>query len=214
MAKNESAEETYAYFSTLDGNQHIASEFALSSINNLIDKFGIKSVLELGLGIGSICYSIHRHSEQNNIHIRYAGTESNAFCLEALPEYLKSYFNTVELYSNLDQIPKEKSFDLIIIDGKEDNLEQVKSLLTKHGIVLIEGDRLQQLEIIRKTFPSSNYARIISLYKNPDYGPFSSKDWCGGVQLIFTHPTFKQKVYYYYLKIATSIKYKLRTITK
>jgi hypothetical protein len=211
---DKSAVETYKYFSALDGNQHIASEFALSFINKLIGNFQIKSVLELGLGIGSICYSIHDFCKRKAIKIKYAGTESNTFCLGVLPDYLKEYFNGLQVYPNLDQIPNENTFELVIIDGKEENLEKVKSLITKHGIVLIEGDRLPQLEIIKKTFPKSNYVRVISLSKNPDYGPFSSNYWCGGVQLIFIHPTFKQKMYYCYLKIATSIKYKLRGLKK
>jgi hypothetical protein len=212
MKKDTSAVETYSYFSGLEGNQHIASEFALSFINKLIGKFQIKSVLELGLGIGSICYSIHDFSKKNAIEMRYTGTESNPFCLGVLPVYLKDYFNALEVYSNLDQIPNDKNFDLVIIDGQEENLNKVKTLIAKHGVIVIEGDRLPQLEIIRKTFHKANYVRVISLYKNPDYGPFSSIYWCGGVQLVFIHPTFKQKIYYYYLKITTPIKYKLRRL--
>jgi len=212
MGRNDSAVVTYKYYSTLEGNQHIASEFALSFINGLIGKFNVQSVLELGLGIGSICYSIHDFCKRNAIQMRYIGTESNPFCLGVLPVYLKDYFKALEIYPNLDQIPNNKNFDLVIIDGKEENLNKVKTLLTRHGVIVIEGDRLPQLEIIRKTFPKANYVRVISLYKNPDYGPFSSNYWCGGVQLVFTHPTFKQQIYYYYLKITTSIKYKLRRL--
>lgn len=210
MAKNKSAFETYKYFSTLEGNQHIASEFALSVINKLIGAFQIKSVLELGLGIGSICYSVHEFYERKPIKIRYTGTESNPFCLSVLPKYLKNHYKDLEVYSNLQQIPNGKRFDLVIIDGKEENLEKISNLISHRGIVLIEGDRLPQLEIIRKVFPKAKYARFVSLYKNPDYGPFSSKDWCGGVQLVFVHPTFRQKIYYLFVKMATSIKYKLR----
>lgn len=210
MTKDKSAVETYQYFSTLDGNQHIASEFALSLINKLIGKFEIKSVLELGLGIGSICYSIHQYSELKAFKIKYVGTESNSFCLSVLSKYLKNYYNSVDVYPNLNSIPKENSFDLIIIDGKEENLEQVKNLLSKNGIILIEGDRMPQLDVIQKSFPGADYVRVISSYKNPDYGPFSSNYWSGGVQLVFRNPTIMQKIYYFYLKISTFIKYKAR----
>jgi len=212
MTKDKSAVETYKYFSTLDGNQYIASEFALSFINHLIGKFQIKSVLELGLGIGSICYSIHDFCERNDIDMRYAGTESNTFCLGVLPVYLKGYFKSLQVYPNLNQIPNDSNFDLVIIDGREENLFNVKRLTTKQGVIVIEGDRQPQLEIIRKTFPKAKYVRVISLSKNPPYGPFSSSHWCGGVQLVFINPSFRQKLYYFYLKISTVIKYKLRKL--
>ena len=210
MVRNKSAVATYKYYSTLEGNQHIASQFALSFINSLFRKFKIQNVLELGLGIGSICYSVHNFCEIKGYKISYSGTESNPFCLGVLPKYLKTYFNTLDLYTNLDQVPTNKKFDLLIIDGKENNLDKVKELTSTHGIILIEGDRLPQLEIIRNVFPKSTIVRVISLTKNPNYGPFSSNHWCGGVQLVFIHPTFIQKIYHFYLKMTTAIKYKLR----
>lgn len=212
MSKDQSAVETYKYFSSLVGNQHIASEFALSFVNNLIGKFQIKSVLELGLGIGSICYSVHEFCNRNAMNIKYIGTESNPFCLSVLPKYLNKYFKTIEIHPNLKHVPKGHRFDLVIVDGQEESLEKVSSLTAQQGIVLIEGDRLPQLEVIRKIFPKAKYTRVISIYKNPVYGPFSSNHWCGGVQLVFTHPTFNQKLYYYNLKFSTAIKYKLRKL--
>ena len=89
MGKDKNAIAAYAYFSTLDGNQHIASEYALRMINRIIGAFGIKSVLELGLGIGSISYSVLDFSSKKNLGIDYTGTESNTFCLGVLPKYLQ-----------------------------------------------------------------------------------------------------------------------------
>lgn len=212
MRIDKSAAATYKYFSTLEGNQHIASLFALSFINKLIGKFQIKSVLELGLGIGSICHSIHHYCERKDIKLNYAGTETNLFCLGVLPEYLKDYFNGLKVYPNLNQMPNQTKFDLVIIDGKEENLIKVKSLIANHAVIVIEGDRLPQLEIIRKTFPGAYYVRVISLLKNPDYGPFSSSHWCGGVQLIFINPTFKQILFYLHRRLLTSINYRLRKV--
>ena len=48
------AKDNYKKFAFIDGNQHIASEYALITILKLIEDFNVKSILEVGLGIGSI----------------------------------------------------------------------------------------------------------------------------------------------------------------
>ncbi|MCV9931244.1 hypothetical protein OIU80_03040 [Flavobacterium sp. LS1R47] len=211
MGKQDIAIETYKYFSSLEGNQHIASEFALKKIVDILENYKIDNILELGLGIGSISYCILEYSDKK---INYIGTESNDFCLNALPKYLKNNFDKVKIVDSLSKVLTTKKFDLIIVDGKDENLLLVKKSISNRGIIVIEGDRIPQLELIKNSFPNSLYVRLISNYKNPDYGPFPSTDWSGGLQLIFTNPNLLQKLNFGYYKIITAIRYRLRIIKK
>jgi hypothetical protein len=212
MGVKNSAIQTYKYFSGLDGNQHIASEFALRKVIKISERYKIKNVLELGLGIGSISYCILNFSKEVNTKINYIGTESNEFCLEVLPKYLKDHFHKIQIFDDLNNVTSKEKFDLVIIDGKDENLLKIKNMISNSGIIIIEGDRIPQLELVRSSFPNSLFTRLISNYKNPYYGPFSASDWCGGIQLIFVNPNFYQKMNFIYYKITTSIKYRLRAI--
>jgi hypothetical protein len=212
MAVKNSAIQTYKYFSGLDGNEHIASEFALKKVIRIIERYKIKNVLELGLGIGSISYCILDFSKVVNSKVNYIGTESNEFCLKVLPKYLKDHFDKIQIFDDLNNVISKEKFDLVIIDGKDENLFKIKNLISNSGIIIIEGDRMPQLELVRNSFPNSLVTRLISKYKNPEYGPFSSSDWCGGIQLVFVNPTLNQKMLFIYYKITTSIKYRLRAI--
>ena len=201
----------YKYFSELEGNQHIASEYGLISILKIVDSFKIKKVLELGLGVGSISYSILRHCDSRKKQVEYTGTEYNEFCLSVLPKYLGKYYGQIQLCRNIDSNPDDTRFDLVIIDGQDENLEKIKAMISNHGIVIIEGDRQPQLTIVRKIFPRSIYTRIISDRKHPVYGPFNS-GWGGGIQLIFINPTIFQFIFYLKQRLYTAIKYRLRVV--
>jgi len=214
MTTDKIAVDAYKYFSSLEGNQHIASEFALKMILKIIAKHKPKAVLELGLGIGSISYSILSFSKMNNQEIVYYGTERNEFCLDALSKYLKEYYTKVKLYSSLSEVPTDIKFDLVIIDGSDENIKKVENCITKNGMIIIEGDRIPQLNILKTIFPKSFYTRVISNYKNPNYGPFSSENYSGGLQLIFINPNLKQKIDFWKYKIYTSLNYKKRALKK
>jgi len=214
MKSDKIAIDSYKYFSNLEGNQHIASEFALKIILKIIKIYKPIRILELGLGIGSISYSVLEFAKMNNQKINYFGTEKNEFCLNALSKYLKEYFLQVQIFSSLQEVPISEKFELVIIDGSDENIKKVESIISKHGIIIIEGDRMPQLNIIRAIFPKSLYTRVISNYKDPDYGPFSSNDYSGGLQLIFINPNLKQRIDFWYYKFFTFINYKIRALKK
>lgn len=203
--------QTYKYFSNLEGNQHIASEFALKKIVDIFDNYKINNVLELGIGIGSIAYCILEHSKRK---VNYVGTEANEYCLSVLANNLKDHYDKIKIFSSLKNITVGHKFDLIIVDGKDENLLEIKEKISNRGIIVIEGDRIPQLNMIKNIFSSSLYVRVISNYKNPEYGPFSSTDWSGGLQLIFINPSFSQRLNYMYYKIITAIRYKIRVLKK
>ncbi|MBP8157598.1 MAG: hypothetical protein KAX93_04405, partial [Flavobacterium sp.] len=58
MNSDKLATKTYLKFSTIEGNQHIASEYALKCTLRLIQDFQLKNILEVGIGIGCIADTI------------------------------------------------------------------------------------------------------------------------------------------------------------
>lgn len=204
------AEKNYLKFCRLDGSEYIASEFALERILRVIRKFRINSVLEIGLGIGSIADTVLKYSARNR-DIKYVGTESNEFCKKVLKEYVAEY-ESVEHFENLTQVDRTYKFDLIIIDGIENNLAEVKNKCKKNTIIFIEGDRAPQTQLIVSLFPKAKHVNLISLKRNKPYahGICKPTHFVGGGQLIFTDPTFKMKLYWIKEKAATFVKRRRR----
>lgn len=190
------AEKYYRHFSKLLGNQHIANLFAIEKILDILKIHKPKRILEVGLGIGSISYSIMDYFQTKNELIEYYGTEANEFCLEALSDNLGEYYSKLKLFLNINQIEKINFFDLVLIDGSDHSLENISKLISKHGIIFIEGDRKSQQEFIIKLFPKHKLVHTISNYKEPEYGPFVTGDWSGGGKLIFINPTVRQYIHW------------------
>ncbi|WP_026839457.1 hypothetical protein [Gillisia sp. JM1] len=206
MNRNEQLSNLYQSFCEAEGSQHIASEYAIEKINGLLDKFRTKKILEVGLGIGSISGTLLAVN-RNKPDLNYAGTEANDFCLKALAENLKEDYRQLKIYSDLSDIPVNKEYDLIIIDGKDQNLQAIKGLISKNGILVIEGDRMLQLDLLQELFPDNRYVHCISLKRNREYSPFSAENWQGGVKIIFINSTMKQSLWWFKEKLFTKIKY-------
>ncbi|OCB76548.1 hypothetical protein [Flavobacterium crassostreae] len=200
----------YKKFCGLEGSQYIASEFALETILVLIEKFSLHTILELGLGIGSISDTVLQYFDPKKTNIAYFGTENNVFCLKALQTNVIA-FNKLHLYSELNQI-KNHTFDFIIIDGYDDCLNKIKNYCSKNAIIFIEGDRKLQKEIILNIFPKCKYVHVITLNKSKPYahGENSIHNYVGGGQLIFTNPTAKMNLFWMQQKIKTFVKNKIR----
>lgn len=207
------AQENYYKFAFVEGNQHIASEFALVSILKLIKDHNIKSILEVGLGIGSIADTIFKYEKANSQKIQYTGTEANQFCLEALSKNVENY-SSIELYSSISEIPKTQKYDFIIVDGSDESLIEIKVFCKSNTIIFVEGFRGSQVDSLKEIFPKFKHAEIISSYKNPKHGPFSSDIWAGGGQLIFINPSFSENVYWFKEKAKSFFKRRLRKFKK
>ncbi len=213
MNSKELAKENYKRFSYIDGNAHIASEYALFTILKLIKDFKIKSVLELGLGIGSISDTVFKFAKVNNKKIQYTGTESNEFCLNALESNIENY-TSIELYSSISDILNNQKYDLVIVDGSDDFLKKIASFCKPNTIIFVEGYRGSQINSLKSIFPNFMHVEIISLYKNPKYGPFPSDKWAGGGQLIFINPSFSNRIYWFKEKLKSFLKRRLRKFKK
>lgn len=194
---------TYKEFCDCDGSQYIASEYAIWKLQKLIWTFRIKNVLEVGLGIGSISGSLLKV----NNHLNYSGTEANDFCLKTLPQNLPKNHGRLKIYESLKVVPRSEKFDLIIIDGKDPDLESLKQMLSERGIIAMEGDRVPQQEVLQALFPKSLFVHSISFSKNKIYSPFSNEDWQGGLKVIFVNPGMRQKLWWVKEKILTKLKY-------
>ena len=211
MKNKDLAVTNYKTFCSHEGSQFIASEFALEIILDLIVKFNVKSILELGLGIGSISDTVLQFSKINKHEISYFGTEKNEFCLKALKDYVADY-NRIELYPELSQI-KNKKFDLIIIDGSDNALKDIVEYCKENTIVFIEGDRGDQTQTVLELFPKHKYVHIISLNRNKPYAHVDtchSNSYVGGGKLIFINPTLAMNLFWMKEKLANFVKGKQR----
>ena len=200
----------YKLFCKAEGSQHIVSEFALYHILKLIEKYSVKSVLEVGLGIGTISGSILKYAEKSGKNISCVGTESNDFCLRQIPSNLGSNYKKLKILPEVSQIDSTAKFDLIIVDGAENNLELVKDMIAKNGILLIEGDRSGQEKTIKKVFPDAKFVHLISLKKNGDYSVKRSQDYRGGLKILFTDTNFNQKMHWAELRLKSAFKAQIR----
>lgn len=212
MNYKDTASKSYKKFSFLEGNDYIAGDYALEIILKLIKDFKIKSILEIGLGIGAISDTILTYAKHNGIDIKYAGTESNAFCLNALKSNIDEY-ESIELYNDLNEISEDVRFDLIIIDGSDDGIKKLSNILKNNGIVFIEGGRASQIKVIKDVYNSALIAEIISIRKPPNYGP-AKQEWTGGGSLIFINANNYQRYYWIIEKVKTYIKRRLRRFIK
>ena len=193
---------TYIEFSNYEGSQHIASEFSIYKTIEIIKKNNVKNILELGLGIGTIPSAVN--ASFGNM-INYTGTESNAFCLESLKRNLN--FNSVKVYSSLNEIKVKQKQELVIVDGKDDELNKISTLISENGIIMIEGDRKDQQSKIYNMFPKALYAHMISNKKNHPNGIFDKNSWQGGIKVFFINPTLSQKTYWFKERINTKLVY-------
>lgn len=209
MTNQQYADKYYKFFSKAEGNQHIASLFAIKKILDIVELNQPKNILEIGLGIGGICYSIVEFLDQKNISYQYYGTENNEFCLSQLPIHMGDKYKKLHILPDISKVDKNIKYDLVIIDGSDDALDQIKNIIATHGVIFIEGDRIVQVDTIRNLFPKHVFTQTISNYKDPEYGPFDSSAWSGGGKLIYVNPTPKQKNNYYFEKLKTSFRQRI-----
>lgn len=210
MTPKENSQKVFKYFSEKKGNQHIAGQYAIEKILDLIDLNRPTRILEVGLGIGSISYAVLNYYKQKNLIISYDGTEENEFCLSQLEPNLGELYTQLNIYKNIQSIHTNKKYDLIIIDGSDESIGLIKGLISIRGVLFIEGHRAVQTNKMKEIFPNHKYSECVSDFKNPVYSPFPLENWSGGGQLIYTNPTAKQLLYLIKERLKTSFKYKIK----
>lgn len=165
MIIRERATTKYLEFSKNKGCQHAAGQYAMYRILELVEMYKCTSLLEIGFEIGTLPSLILENTVRL---INYVSTEANAFCLESLKNNLsaKSY-NTLEIYENLSTVltSDKQSYDFVIIDGKFDNFNAITNNLSKNAIIVVEGDRQEQEQIVQEHFPHSKFVHLVSAEK-------------------------------------------------
>lgn len=207
MRVKEFTHNEYKRYCQAEGSQFIVSEFALFQILILLRNYKIHHILEVGIGIGTISGSVLKLAREKKFSVDVSATESNNFCLSQLPVNLGADFRKLKCFNNIRNLPKNEKYDLIIIDGVEQDLKDIKERLNPQGIVIIEGDRTDQVRIIRNFFPNAKYVHLISINRNGNYSVQNATDYQGGLKLIFSDPNFNQLLHWFQLKIISKIKY-------
>ena len=205
------AEENYRRFCALEGSEYIATEFALFQILRIISIFNIKSILELGLGIGAIADTVLQFSRGSDYDLEYFGTEGNDYCQKELEKNVND-FSRVRRFTSLEEINTENKFDLIIVDGLDQNLEKIVSYCKSRTILFIEGDRSPQAEMLMSIFPRSKQVNVISLKRNREYSHGLRNFFMGGGRVIFIDPDLKMLSFYWKERTKTYLKRRLRNV--
>lgn len=201
------ARNNYLKFSAFEGAQHIASEYAIYKLLEISKRFNVSSILEVGLGIGSISCAILANSTRENLS--YIGTESNSFCLRSLRKNLdEKAYDSLTIVPSIDEVNTlERKFDLVIIDGKDNNILSLANQLKTNAIIAIEGHRLDQVNDLKTIFPKAKYVHAISSRKNDPKGNGIPGHWQGGIKLLFLNPNNYQLFYWSIEKIKTKLVY-------
>ena len=199
--------EQYQEFSEAEGSEYIVSEYALEKILEIINKFKVQEILEIGLGIGTISGSILEYAGKNRMDIKCTGTESDIFCLNQIPRNMGTNVEKLEIYNNISELPTNRLFDIIIVDGEVDNMDIIFQKITDRGIIIVEGDRKEQVKKLRSMFPSHKFASMVSVRKNSIYSKKNQNEFKGGLKLIFVNPNYNQFNYWLKIKIWMKFKY-------
>ena len=202
-------EKQYRKFSLAEGSQYIASEYALFRILKLVKEFRPRNILEVGVGIGTISDSILKAFE-DEYQPKVFGTEDNEFCRSRLPENLGSSSQELKLFRTIQELPKDQKFNLIIIDGKDSSLQQLKAHMNDQCILVVEGDRKDQTDLVRGLLPGSKFVHSITNKKNSSYSNRPKEHFQGGLKIIFTNPDLKQHLEWMRLKLSSKIHFQLR----
>ena len=202
-------EKQYRKFSRAEGSQYIASEYALFRILKLVQKFQPRNILEVGVGIGTISDSIVK-AFGNSYQPEVFGTEDNEFCRSQLSKNLGSSFQELKLFRTIQELPKDQKFDLIIIDGKDSSLQELKAHMNDRCILVVEGDRKDQTDLVRGLLPGSKFVHSITNKKNSSYSNRPKEHFQGGLKVIFTNPDLKQNMEWMRCKLSSKIHFQLR----
>jgi hypothetical protein len=145
-------QQEYNNFEKLNDG-YIASFFFLQELTKLITERHPKRILEVGVGMGTIPYSVREFKDT----FEYVGTEMLVFCIDRL----KINAPFVHLFKDVSEIGGK--FDLIIVDGRDKDTNKLPSMLNEKGLLLVENDRRGQVEIIQ----NSTNRRYVNYRKRP-----------------------------------------------
>ncbi len=218
MAKSiaETAKEVFKTFAHKEGNEYIATAPALIGVGNLIKKNASKSVLEVGIGIGTIPYFVSKLLKQDTISadaITYYGTEDHAYCIEQFQKNMvdlspKLHFTHIV---NLSEIPAGITFDFVVIDGGDLALQSIKEHVHSRTVIMVEGDRKNQRNVLMQMFGDNVSAYgVVSNKTAPSYNPKGKGKKEGGYTVFLLNATTSEKIFCYCQNKITALKERFR----
>lgn len=198
----------YDKFLVKEGNEHIASEFALYGLLKAIHSKKPKSVLEIGLGIGSICYTVLYAQEEGLIQkLNYVGTENNEYCLRQLAINLQDIKEPYTICHHLQELENMR-FDFIIVDGADPGFTALHKLINNQTTIFIEGLRDEQIQVIKRLLTGMPYIYSKTICYNRNYQFRSiNKSFLGGYTLFILHPTYLDQLKLLYMKIVNKVNF-------
>ncbi|MDP3956291.1 MAG: hypothetical protein Q8Q18_03555 [bacterium] len=159
--KNE-AHEVYGFFKDKEGAEYIATPVNIQILLDLCREYNVKSILELGGGIGAIIYALARFT-----NAKIDVYEDLPVCQEKLIDNMRGLERAYTLFKDYSEYPTGKSYDLMIIDGPIDGPGDMSNIdiiyefihsLAGVDIVFVEGHRHRQRHAaMRAIYPRKLY---------------------------------------------------------
>jgi protein-L-isoaspartate O-methyltransferase len=153
MSAKALASKIYSEFECKPESQHIASEFALIALADLVEKIKPKRVLEIGAGIGTITKLLLQHPDRP---AQLTVTEAHPVCLAELAKNLKGVdLMGYQLLQSSLELDTTAEFDLVIFDGTLDDQKQYQ--IFKAGAwCFVEGGRSKTIEALKVSLLKRN----------------------------------------------------------
>ena len=190
MRVSQEADDIYADFATRPGAQHIASANAINALMWILDRWHPRAVLEVGTGIGTLTHTLLRGSSQD---VRVTCTEDHPFCVEQLALNLGPLMAQIDLYESYDEVPADRWFDLIIVDGG--SAQRYVDRLVEVGVIWVEGDRAPQRSVIESSGREVARAQIRSVRRAQPGGPtVDGQVWEGGSTIYRFEPSMADRL--------------------
>jgi precorrin-6B methylase 2 len=148
----EHAQRVFIEFSEKQGSREIARVDALATLGEIIVRKEIKSILEIGCGIGTVT-----HFLQNTEcfgELRLIGFEKDEWCRDQL----RTNVSEISILSELSQLESlSVELDLLVIDDFLDyQVTQTLIANTSPKFIFIEGHRRIQRLYVLKAIKSNN----------------------------------------------------------
>lgn len=182
-----------AIFKARPGSEFIASADAIAGLQRLICTRRPRSVLEIGSGIGTLTFTILDAYRALGVKdYRMVTVEGNAFCVSQLRMNLANEPRPPHVVDDVGAIAGEQ-FDLVIVDGGNEDDTRFLDFVAPRGMVFVEGYRAPQRSHIARSGRRYASANIRSLQQN-HHRP--SSVWGGAYWLYKFEPTLVERLTY------------------
>lgn len=216
----------YERFSRLPGSDHIATRTAISGLLTLLRSKAPENVLEIGAGIGTLTHCVLQASKGNSWPAQLVAVESEPFCLEQLRSNLGSSANAIRIVPTVSEaLATLPSIDFLIADGGFGELTDPESpadpklfaRLGEGAVVFVEGGRQVQRDILERQLHSRSWIRadVRTLRRAPPQDiARKGNRFDGGYAVYRLEPSLGYRIWFFTLRLRTSIVHRLRALAR